>query len=176
MMITTLIIIGVIIALIILMPLITGKEMRIERSISIDKPINQVFDYLRITKNQDNFSTWNMTDPDMKKEYQGTDGQVGFVYKWDSFKNKNVGSGEQEIKIIAEGKSIEYELRFSKPMKNTANSKFILNSEGTTKTQVIWQFFGPAKFPMSLLKPIFQKLLGKDLEKGLKNLKVVLEK
>jgi len=80
MMITTLIIIGVIIALIILMPLITGREMRIERSISIDKPINQVFDYLRITKNQDNFSTWNMTDPDMKKEYQGTDGQVGFVY------------------------------------------------------------------------------------------------
>jgi hypothetical protein len=49
----------------------------------------------------------------MKKDYEGTDSQVGFVYKWESLINKNVGAGEQEIKKIEEVKSIEYKLRFS---------------------------------------------------------------
>lgn len=173
---TALIIIGVIIVLIFILALIMGNEMRIERTITIDKPVNQVFDYLKITKNQDNFSIWNMTDPAMKKEYFGTDGQPGFIYKWDSSENKNVGAGEQEIKKIEEGKSIEYELRFSRPMKNIANSRFIVNTDGTDKTQVIWQFSGPSKFPMTLMKPIFQRLLGKDLENGLKNLKYIFDK
>ena len=158
------------------MSLLMGKEMKIERSIIIQKPAKQVFDYLKLTRNQDNFSTWNMTDPEMKKEYDGIDGQVGFIYKWDSSKNKNVGAGEQEIKKIEEGSSIEYELRFSRPMKNVANSKFVLNPENINQTKVIWLFYGPAKFPMNLMKPIFQNMLGKDLQKGLNNLKAVLEK
>lgn len=173
---TAIIIIGVVVVFLFIMNLLVNKEIKIECNISIDKPIKEVFDYLKMTKNQDYFSTWNMMDPDMKKEYVGDDGKVGFVYKWDSIKNKNVGAGEQEIKLIEEGKSILYELRFSRPMKNIANSQFKVDSENTTKTKVTWLFFGPTKFPMSLLKSIFEKMLRKDLEKGLKNLKTVLEK
>jgi hypothetical protein len=153
-----------------------GKEMKIERSISISKSRQQVFDYLKITKNQDHFSSWNMADPEMKREYQGTDGEVGFIYKWDSKKNKNVGAGEQEIKKIITGEQIEYQLRFSRPMKNIANSQFNLHSESPTHTTVTWLFYGPTKFPMTLLKPVFQNMLGKDLQKGLNNLKTLLEK
>ena len=152
-----------------------GMEMKIKRSIVIEKPVKQVFSYLKLTRNQDYFSVWNMADPEMNKEYSGIDGEVGFIYKWDSLKNKNVGAGEQEIKNIEEDKSIKYELRFSKPMKNITNSKFILNRENEGKTVVTWLFWGPSKFPVSLLKPIFQKMLGKDLEKGLNNLKVIIE-
>jgi hypothetical protein len=172
---TTIIVLASVIALVLILTLLMGNEMRIERSISIDNPIRQVFEYLKITKNQDNFSTWNMTDPTMKKEYQGTDGQVGFIYKWDSPTNKNVGAGEQEIKRIEEGKCIEYEIRFLRPMKNVASSKFVVHANNTSQTQVSWLFSGPTKFPMTLLKPIFQNMLGKDLEKGLKTLKTILE-
>ena len=70
--------------------------MRIEKSVEIRKPSSEVFNYLKYTRNQDNFSVWNMADPDMKKEQSGTDGEVGFLYRWDS-QNKNVGAGEQEI-------------------------------------------------------------------------------
>jgi hypothetical protein len=175
-MIITLIVIVIIIALIFILTLLMGNEMKIERVIIIGKPAKQVFDYVKITKNQDYFSVWNMSDPEMKKEYQGTDGQVGFVYKWDSIRNKNVGAGEQEIKNIEEVKSIEYELRFSRPMKNIAISKFMFNSENVNNTKVKWSFTGPVKFPMTLMKPVFQRMLGKDLENGLKNLKAILEK
>jgi len=173
---TTLIVITIIIVSVIIFAITMGNEMRIERSISVNLPANQIFDYVKISKNHDNFSTWNMLDPEMKKEYHGTDGQVGFVYKWESLKNKNVGSGEQETIKLDQGKSIEYEIRFHKPMKNIAKAKFVFSQITTGQTEVMWGFYSPSKFPMSLFKPIFQKLLAKDLEKGLKNLKTVLEK
>jgi hypothetical protein len=149
--------------------------MKIEKSIEINRSSKLVYEYLKMTKNQDNFSVWNMTDPDMKKKYQGSDGMVGFIYSWDST-NKNVGAGEQEITGIDEGKSIEYALRFTRPMQNTGKTKFEIISKGEEISSVIWIFDSPSKFPMSLFSPIFKKMLGKDIEKGLINLKAILEK
>jgi hypothetical protein len=149
--------------------------MKIEKSIEINKSSGLVFDYLRITKNQDNFSVWNMNDPDMKKNHYGKDGTIGFIYSWDSTM-KNVGAGEQEITGIEEGRSIDYAIRFFRPMKNTGKSKFQITSHGKESTSVAWIFDSPSKFPMSLFSPIFKKMLGKDIEKGLINLKSILEK
>jgi len=149
--------------------------MKIEKSIEIKRSSGEVFDYLKLTRNQDNFSVWNMADPSMKKDYRGNDGTVGFVYSWDSTV-KNVGAGEQEIKAIEAGKSIEYEIRFFRPMQNTGKSYFRINSNGENITLVTWIFDSPSKFPYSLFSPIFKKIMGKDLEKGLINLKGILEK
>jgi hypothetical protein len=149
--------------------------MKITKSIEIRENSKLVFDYLSITKNQDNFSVWNMADPDMKKTHQGTDGKVGFKYSWDST-IKNVGAGEQEITGIEDGKSIDYAIRFSRPMKNTGTIKFKITGIDDENTSVDWIFESPSRFPMSLFSPIFKKMLGKDLEKGLLNLKSILEK
>jgi hypothetical protein len=56
---TALIIIAVILVLFIAIYLLPGNEMNVERSITILMPINQVFEYIKITKNQDKFSIWN---------------------------------------------------------------------------------------------------------------------
>jgi len=149
--------------------------MKIEKSIEIKKGNRYVFDYLRVTKNQDNFSVWNMADPGMKKGYKGTDGTVGFSYSWDS-SMKNVGAGEQEITAIEEGKSIDYTIKFLRPMQNTGKSKFQITALENGSTSVVWIFDSPSKFPMSLFSPIFKRMLGKDLEKSLANLKNILEK
>jgi hypothetical protein len=149
--------------------------MKIEKSIEINKSSKLVFDYLRVTKNQDNFSVWNMADPGMKKSYQGIDGSVGFIYGWDSTM-KNVGAGEQEITGIVEGKSIDYAIRFFRPMQNTGKTGFQIESLGDERTSVVWIFDSPSKFPMSLFSPVFKIMLGKDLQKGLINLKNTLEK
>ncbi|RZJ55092.1 MAG: hypothetical protein EOO45_30090, partial [Flavobacterium sp.] len=77
------------------------KEYLIEREITINKPKQEVFNYIKMIKNQDNFSKWNKADPAMKKEFSGTDGTVGFIYKWDG--NDEVGTGEQEITKISDG-------------------------------------------------------------------------
>ncbi len=173
---TTLIILGSIAALILILHLAAGKEMAIEKTITINKPVQQVFDYVKFTKNHDNFSVWNMMDPDMKKELIGTDATVGFIYKWDSAKDKNVGAGEQELKKIVENKSLEYELRFTRPMNGISMSKYYFTSVSANETNVKWGFYSPTKFPMTVLKPVFVKTLGNALQKGLENLKNILEK
>jgi hypothetical protein len=149
--------------------------MKIEKSIEINKSSKLVFDYLKITRNQDNFSVWNMNDPNMKKAHKGTDGTIGFIYSWDS-PMKNVGAGEQEITGIEEGKSIDYTIRFFRPMQNVGRSKFQITGLGDKSTSVAWIFDSPSKFPMSLFSPIFKIMLGKDIQKGLTNLKGILEK
>jgi uncharacterized membrane protein len=103
------------IAFLLIMTLFIKKEHALEREIIIDKPRQQVFNYIKYLKNQDNFSKWVRTDPNMKKEFRGTDGTVGFVYGWDS-KNKNAGKGEQEIMNITEGERVDVEVRFERPL------------------------------------------------------------
>jgi hypothetical protein len=131
---------------------------------------------VKFVKNHDNFSVWAMMDPTMKKEYMGTDGQPGFVFAWDSSKKRNVGAGEQEIKKINEGKSIEHELRFFRPMQDVAKAVFVFEAASANSTKVQWGFYSRMKFPGNAMKPMIQNMLGKQLEKGLQNLKNVLEK
>jgi uncharacterized membrane protein len=152
-----------------------AKEMIVEKSITINKPSRQVFDFLKITKNQETFSVWNMKDPTKETSSSGIDGTEGFTYSWNS-KNKSVGAGSQKIKKLIDGLSIEYELNFVKPMKNTGTSKFIIESISTDQTKVIWDFRGPTKFPMSLFLGSIKKMLGKDISQSLENLKSNLEK
>ncbi len=152
-----------------------AKEMIIEKNVTINRNINEVFSYLKQTKNQDQFSVWNMKDPGMKRNYSGVDGTKGFVYSWDST-NKNVGAGSQEITNISEGSRIDYQLRFLRPMQNIAASSFVLNKIDEKNTSVTWTFQSPTKFPMSLFAPIFKNMLGKQINESLQNLKALLEK
>ena len=151
-----------------------AKEMFIERSVTINKDVHEVFEFLKETKNQDRFSVWNMKDPNMKKTYTGTDGTQGFIYAWDS-KDKNTGAGEQQIKDIVEDTRIDYEVRFQRPMKNIGQSSFITDKVHNNESSVTWTFACPTKFPMSLFSPIFKKMLGKQIDQSLQNLKTLLE-
>ena len=98
---------AVIIGAFLLVALFVKKDYAVKREITISKPNQQVFEYIKYLKNQDNYSKWNMMDPAMTKTYSGTDGTVGFVAAWDS-QNENVGKGEQEIKGITEGERMDF--------------------------------------------------------------------
>jgi len=87
------------IAILLITAIFTKKDYAVEREITINKPKQVVFDYIKYLKNQDYFSKWATMDPNIKKDYRGTDGTVGFVSAWES-DNDDVGKGEQEIKKI----------------------------------------------------------------------------
>ncbi len=166
----------VIIALILLTALFVKKDYAVEREILIEKPRQEVFDYVRFLKNQDYYSKWASMDPAMKKTYRGTDGTVGFVSAWEST-NDEVGTGEQEIKSIIEGERIDFELRFIKPFEATEPAYMITESVSDTQTKVKWGFSGHMKYPMNIwmLFLDFEEMIGGDLQTGLDNLKKVLE-
>ena len=174
-------IIGYIVLVLVLLVLLTAlfvkKEYSVEREITLNKPKEVVYDYVKYLKNQNNFSVWSKIDPAMKQEFRGTDGTVGFVSAWES-ENKQAGKGEQEIIRIAEGEKIDYEIRFLEPMKSTDNACITFKSVNDTVTNVKWGFFGKIKYPMNLMLLFMDMdtMLGKDLEGGLNNLKGILEK
>jgi hypothetical protein len=172
-----LIVIASIIALMLIVALFLKKEYTIEREIVINKPKPLVFHYLKNIKNQDYFSKWVMTDPNMKKDFKGTDGTVGFVYAWDST-NKQAGAGEQEIISIDEGNKIDIEVRFIRPFAGTAYTPFYTEALSPDQTKVIWGIKNKMKYPMNLMVALMnmEKMLGNDVEISLKNLKDILEK
>jgi hypothetical protein len=153
------------------------KEYSVERQITLNKPRMDVFEFAKFLKNQNKYSVWAKIDPNMKTEFRGTDGTVGFISGWDS-ENKDAGKGEQEITGIDEGKRIDYEIRFYEPMKSTDNAFMYFKSVNDSVTSVTWGFYGKMKYPMnlSLLFMDMDKMLGKDLEGGLNNLKSIIEK
>jgi uncharacterized protein YndB with AHSA1/START domain len=173
--ITILIVIAGIIALLLLIALFTKKDFTLEKQVVINRPKRDVFNYLKLIKNQEQYSVWVMKDPNIKIVYTGTDGTVGFTSSWES-NDKNVGIGEQEIKKIDDGESIEVEIRFKKPFEGTNQARTSVITLGDTQTKVTQVFYGSSKFPMNLMNLMMDKLVGKDMQKNLENMKANLEK
>lgn len=171
-----LVVILILIAIPLIVALFVKKDYAVEKEIIINKPKQVVFDYIKLLKNQDNYSVWAMKDPAMKKDYKGTDGTVGFTAYWESA-NKEVGKGEQEILKITEGERVDFKLRFKVPFEAEDDAYMITESAGDNQTKVKWGFKGAFPYPMNIMNLFLDmnKAVGKDLGDGLDNLKKVLE-
>lgn len=165
----------IIIAIPLIIALFVKKEYSVEREITIGKPQQEVFNYVKYLKNQDNYNKWVMTDPVMKKDFKGVDGTPGFVYAWSS-KIKKAGKGEQEIKKVTEGERIDVEIRFEKPFEGIANIHFITEPVSPDQTNVKWGMKGKSSYPMNFMNLFIDNMLGTDLETSLETLKTILEK
>jgi len=173
---TILYILGGVVVLILILALIAPKSYDVSRSIKVHQSVPVVFEYLKYLKNQDNWSPWDKRDPNMKKKFEGSDGEIGATSKWEG--NKDVGSGEQEIKRIVGNEVIESELRFLKPWKSQSDAYLKVKEAAAGETEITWGFSGKNKFPVSIMMLFMNmdKTVGKDFEEGLVSLKDILEK
>lgn len=163
-------------AILVVLGLVAPNEFLVERKILISRPKEDVFNSIKFIKNHDSWSPWSRRDPNMKKEFSGTDGTVGFVYSWSG--NSEVGVGEQEIKNIVEGQRLETEVRFTKPMADTNQSYMTTEAIDEHQTEVTWGMKGKMSFPKNVVCFLMnmQKILEKDFDSGLHSLKMNLEK
>lgn len=165
----------VIVALVVALFLPT--TFNVERSAMISQPRDSVFNYIKFLENQEEFGVWWKADPKMKVSHTGTDGQPGFTTTWKSQKD-DVGSGQQKIMAIQQGQRIDLELKFIEPFESTNKSFMSTQKIDTNTTRVSWGISGEMPYPGNLMMLFIdmEKQLGTDLEKGLKNLKRILEK
>lgn len=172
---TVLIVLAILIAIPLVIALFVKKDYALEREITINKPKQEVFDYVKYLKNQNNYSTWNMMDPNMTHAYQGNDGTVGFISAWES---KDMGNGEQEIKTITEGERIDTELRFKGAFASTSPVYMTTEAVSDTQTKVKWGMNGHMAYPMNFMQVFMSmdKMIGDEYAKSLANLKGILEK
>ncbi len=171
--ITILLVVAGFIALLLIIALFLKKEHFVKREIIINAPRQKVFDYVKLLKNQDTFNKHAMAGPDRQREYKGTDGTVGFIYSWSG--NKSAGEGEKEITKIIEGKKIETEIRFVKPMAATAHIIMETESLSDDQTKVYWTNAGTLKYPVNIMIPMMERMLPKEMDSSLITLKNILE-
>ncbi len=169
--------IGVVVLVLIGLVVMIDPDFKVEREVVVNKPRAEVFSYVKELKNQEKWGPWVKRDPNIKLSSTGTDGEVGYVAKWES-KMEEVGTGEQEILKIVDGERMDTKLRFKAPFESEADSFLILEDDGADKTKVKWGFSGSMPRPMNLLLLFMDmdKEVGKDFQEGLTNLKGILEK
>lgn len=168
-------ILALVIVLFLIYAAMSPKAITVKKEVIVNVPKDQVFSYIRSIKNVSSQTVWQAKDPEVKKMYRGTDGQVGSVYRWGS-EMKDVGVGEQEIIDIQDGKSVTSELRFEKPfeMKDLATMYVEDVSAGT---KLIWDYKSQEiPFPMNGFVAIqgVQKQLEQDFVNSLNNIKTAI--
>jgi hypothetical protein len=174
-----LVLIGLI-AVLLIVALFIPEQTVVIRKIVIDRNQTEVFDYVKHLKNQEKYGVWWKTDPNMKITTSGIDGSVGYIHAWKST-DDNVGEGQQKIISLHEDSTsskMDIELKFIKPFKSNNPSYMSTESVSRNATKVTWAITNNMPYPMNLLVAVMnmEKMLGNDLDQGLKNLKVILEK
>ena len=110
----------------------------------------------------------------MKATYSGPPAGVGARYAWVG--NDEVGEGNMTITQSHPNEHIAVDLEFIKPFaaKNITEFNFKPNGE---KTDVIWTMAGKNNFLMKAVWMFMDmdKLVGGDFEKGLSQMKTVVE-
>lgn len=168
------------IGVLLIVALFVPTETEVTRSTTIARNQTNVFAYIRLLENQPKYGVWWKADPNMKITQSGTDGQVGFIHGWNS-KDDNVGEGQQKILKISTDSlqsKMDLELKFIRPFESTNPSYMQTKQLANNQTEVVWAITSKMPYPFNLMGAIMdmENMLGTDLEKGLKNLKVLLEK
>lgn len=165
----------VIVAAILVLAATKPSTLRVQRSARITAPPEKIFPLVNDFHNWTHWSPWEKRDPALKRTYSGPSHGVGTAYAWEG--NRQVGAGRMEITESVPASRIALKLDFLKPFKAHNTTEFLFQPDGAG-TNVTWSMSGPAPF-MSKVMQVFMsmdKMIGKDFEAGLANMKAVAEK
>lgn len=165
-----LIVLLIIIAIPLIVALFVPKQFANEGQVVINKPIHEVFNYIKYVKNQDNFGVWQLSDPDINTTEEGEDGTVGFKYSWDS---KKLGKGAQVITNIVENERMDSDMYFLEFDDKPCKAYITVEEQAPGQTLVKWGISGNTPYPWNLMSLLHN--MDDDFNKGLVNLKEILE-
>lgn len=161
------------VALILIVPAMMKSTFKVERSIEIAKPAEVVFPQISDFNKMKDWSYWAKNDPNQKHTVTGNAGEIGHRQEWDGKIN---GKGLQEITAVEANKYVITKLVFLEPNKMESVAKQVI--ETTPKgVKLTWSNEGNLDYPMGrLFGPFIDGMVGPDFEKGLVNLKQLVEK
>jgi len=170
-----LIAIVVIVAAVLGLALTQPDSFTVQRSATIKAPPEKIIGYINDFHQWAAWSPWEKLDPNMKRTFEGPVSGQGAVYAW--IGNDEVGQGRMEITENAPPSKVVIKLDFIKPFKSTNQAIFALQPQGDS-TVVTWTMNGPSQFITKLMTVFvsMDKMIGKDFEQGLSQLKAVAEK
>ena len=169
------IILGVIAMIIVGIILTLKGEGHLERSITINAPVEKVFKVVNSFSHNKDWSPWFQIDPDMTTVYSGPEKGVGAKYAWES-EHQDVGTGEQEIIEVKENELVNTTMAFG-GMTGTYYASFILKKIDENRTEVTWTYDGTAEATMEkfFIDYLVEPMLGPMYEQGMTDLKSFIE-
>ena len=147
---------------------------RMERSTSIDAPPEKIFALINDFHRWTAWSPWERLDPQLKRTYGGAAAGKNALYEWEG--NRKVGQGRMEITESRPPSTVIVKLDFLKPFEAHNTAEFTLEPRAGG-THVTWAMYGPNAF-MGKVMSVFvsmERIIGKDFEAGLANLKSAAE-
>lgn len=147
----------------------------VKRSLDMRAPADRIFPHVADFNAWPAWSPYEKRDPAMRRRFSGKPSGAGAVYEWHG--NRNVGQGRMEILESTPPSKVRIDLQFIKPFKAHNVAEFTFDPHGRNTT-VTWSMHGPTTF-MSRVMGLFinmDKMIGKDFEAGLQNLKAIAEK
>lgn len=165
-----------IVAILAIIVALQPSEFRISRSGAITAPASAVFPHVNDFHNWEAWSPWAKMDPDAKNTFEGPASGKGAIFRWEG--NKNVGAGNMLITESRPNDLILIQLNFLKPFKGTNVTEFTFKPNGN-QTVVSWTMSGKSSFIPKFFCFCFRmnmdKMVGGEFEKGLANMKSVVE-
>ena len=168
------VVLAIAIAAVLVLATTKPDKFRVQRGAIMKTPPERVFSLINDFHQWGTWSPWENKDPAMKRSFSGAESGRGAVYAWEG--NNNVGSGRMEILDASTPSKIVIKLDFFKPFEGHNTAEFTMLPQGDA-TSVNWVMHGPAPF-MSKVMQVFMnidKMIGKDFEAGLANLKRLTE-
>jgi len=148
---------------------------RVQRSASINAPPEKIFALIEDYHRWPAWSPYEKLDPTMQRTYSGAARGAGAVYEWEG--NKKAGQGRMEITNVTPPSQITINLDFVRPFQAHNIVVFRLNPTGAS-AHITWAMHGPLPYVAKVMHMVFNmdRMVGKDFETGLANLKAIAEK
>ena len=148
---------------------------RVQREASIKAPAEKIFTLINDLRN---FNTWNpyeKKDPNIKGHYSGPSRGRGAAYAFEG--GKEVGKGSIEITETSPPHKVTMKLNMIEPFEAHNTVEFTLQPNGDA-TNVTWAMDGRLPYLAKVMHVLFDmdKMVGKDFETGLANLRQVAER
>ncbi len=169
------IVLAIAIAVVLILAATKPDIFRVERAITVKAPPDRIFALIADFRQWVTWSPYEHKDPALKRSYSGAASGKGAVYGWEG--NKNVGSGRMEILEASAPAKIVIKLDFITPFEGHNTAEFTMLPQGDT-TNVTWLMHGPSPFIGKIMHVFMNmdRMVGKDFEIGLANLKRLTEK
>ena len=147
---------------------------RVQRAMTIAAPPEKLVGILSDLKRGAEWSPYEKRDPAMKKTFSGPATGPGSKLEWDG--NSDVGAGSLTVAEVTPAK-VTLNLAMSRPMNANNVVEYTFAPQGNA-TNMTWAMHGPMPLVSKVICVFmdFDKMIGTDMENGLKDLKALAER
>lgn len=149
------------------------ESVRIERSVQINRPVEEVYPYVADFANWPSWNPWSEMEPGAVNTFSSPSSGKGASWSWEG---TEIGKGSLTAEEVKENEYLQSRLSFIEPWESEAKDQWQFTVMDEQTTQLKWTNEVGLSYPFERYYAlILDAMLGDQMEKGLAKLKKVAE-